>query len=88
MPSRSLFPGFDVSPLTLGGAVLGGIAAEEAQAILCVAATAGIALVDTSSAYGTSEAIIGHSAAGLSVATKFGNPCGLNNHTHDYSVAL
>ena len=86
-PSRTLFAGFDVSALTLGGAALGAIDAEEAQAILGVAAAAGITLVDTSSAYGASEAIIGHSAAELSVATKFGNPCGLNDHKHDYSVA-
>ncbi len=85
---RQLFPGFDLPPLTLGGALLGGLDGGEAHAILDVAAQSGlIELVDTSSAYGDSEAVIGTSPAQLSVATKFGNPCGLNNHTHDYSAA-
>lgn len=83
---RELYPGFSLPPLSLGGAPLGGLAPSEAHAILRVAAEAGIGLVDTSSAYGQSEAIIGESPMELSVATKFGNPCGLNCHKHDYSV--
>jgi aryl-alcohol dehydrogenase-like predicted oxidoreductase len=60
--TRPLFPGFDVPPLTLGGAPLGGIDELEAQAILRLAAESGISLVDTSSAYGASEAVIGSCA--------------------------
>ena len=86
-PKRRLFEGFSVPPLSLGGAPLGGIDDKEAQSILRLAAEAGIGLVDTSSAYGASEAVIGSAPVELSVATKFGNPCGLNNHTHDYSTA-
>ena len=84
---RELYPGFSVPALTLGGAPLGGIDEGEAQSILQVAADAGIELVDTSSAYGESEAVIGRAPVKMSVTTKFGNPCGLNNHTHDYSAA-
>lgn len=84
---RELFPGFQVPLLSLGGAPLGGIAAGEASSILRVAADAGIALVDTSSAYGASEGVIGDAPVELSVTTKFGNPCALNGHTHDYSAA-
>ena len=86
-PKRELYPGFSPSALTLGGAPLGGIASLEAHAILRVAAESGITLVDTSSAYGDSESVIGAAPVELSVATKFGNPCGLNGHTHDYSAA-
>ena len=68
--------------------MLGGIPEHEAHAILQLAAERGVRLVDTSSAYGDSERRIGAAAApGLAVATKFGNPCALNGHTHDYSVA-
>ena len=84
---RELYPGFSPSVLTLGGAPLGGIDTSEAQAILRVAAESGITLVDTSSAYGASESVIGEAPVEMSVATKFGNPCALNGHTHDYSAA-
>ena len=85
-PKRELYPGFSPSALTLGGAPLGGIDTSEAHAILRVAAESGITLVDTSSAYGDSESVIGAAPVEMSVATKFGNPCGLNGHTHDYSA--
>ena len=87
MTTRTLAPGVVVSPLSLGGALLGAADAAEAAAILRVAVASGIALVDTSSAYGASEERIGESPHdSLVVATKFGNPCELNGHTHDYSV--
>lgn len=86
-PRRQLFPGFEVPALSLGGAMLGGIDTREAQAILRVAGEIGIELVDTSSAYGLSESVIGHSPTALSVATKFGNPCDRNGHRHDYTTA-
>ena len=87
MTTRTLAPGVEVSPLSLGGALLGAADAAEAAAILRVAVASGIALVDTSSAYGTSAERIGESPHdSLVVATKFGNPCELNGHTHDYSV--
>ena len=85
-PTRTLAPGVVVSPISLGGALLG-VDAAEGAALLDAAVESGIALVDTSAAYGESEAVIGvfpHS--NLLVATKFGNPCELNGHTHDYSV--
>ena len=66
---RELFPGFSVPALTLGGAPLGGIDEGEAQSILQVAADAGIELVDTSSAYGESEAVIGRAPVKMSVTT-------------------
>ena len=84
---RSL-AGTPVAAVSLGGAMLGGVPEHEARAILQLAAERGVRLVDTSSAYGDSERRIGAAAApGLAVATKFGNPCALNGHTHDYSVA-
>ena len=87
MTTRTLAPGVVVSPLSLGGALLGAADAAEAAAILRVAVASGVALVDTSSAYGASEQRIGESPHdSLVVATKFGNPCELNGHTHDYSV--
>ena len=84
-PMRRLYEGFSVPALSLGGALLGGLPGHEVAAILRLAAKAGMRLVDTSSAYGKSEAVIGAAAVEMSVATKFGNPCGLNGHTHDYS---
>eukprot|EP00966_Prymnesium_polylepis_P294923 6810666-Prymnesium_polylepis.1 len=84
---RALFPGFEVPAISLGGAMLGGIDPREAASILRVAAEIGIELVDTSSAYGLSESVIGHAPAALSVATKFGNPCERNGERHDYSTA-
>ena len=87
-PRRQLFPGYYVPPLTLGGAPLGGLDGREAHAILRLAAESGMELVDTSSAYGDSESVIGSSpVGGLHVATKFGNPCALNGQKHDYSAA-
>ena len=85
-PTRTLAPGVVVSPISLGGALLG-VDAAEGAALLDAAVESGIALVDTSAAYGESEAVIGvfpHS--NLLVATKFGNPCELNGHVHDYSA--
>ena len=84
---RQLFPGFELPALSLGGAMLGGVEPREAQAILRVAAEIGIELVDTSSAYGLSESVIGNAPVSLSVATKFGNPCERNGERHDYSAA-
>ena len=84
---RDLFPGFSLPPLSLGGAPLGGLQPDEARAILRVAAEEGIELVDTSSAYGMSESVIGRAPAALSVATKFGNPSERNDGRHDYTPA-
>ena len=86
-PKRPLFPGFELPSLSLGGALLGGIDPREAQAILRVAELMGIELVDTSSAYGMSESVIGRAPATFSVATKFGNPSERNGERHDYSPA-
>jgi aryl-alcohol dehydrogenase-like predicted oxidoreductase len=83
---RELLPNVSIPPISLGGANLGGGDDQEAEAILRVAAQSGIELVDTSSAYGRSEEIIGASSHRLLVTTKFGNPCELNGQTHDYSV--
>ena len=66
--------------------MLGGIDWCEAAAILKLATESGMGLVDTSSAYGASETVIGEADHSLAVATKFGNPCELNGHTHDYSA--
>ena len=85
-PTRTLAPGVVVSPISLGGALLG-VDAAEGAALLEAAVESGIALVDTSAAYGESEAVIGASPhPNLLVATKFGNPSELNNHVHDYSA--
>ena len=81
---RRLVAGVEVSPLSLGGALLG---LQEGPAILRLARASGIKLVDTSSAYGPSEKTIGASPHEFVVATKFGNPCELNGGRHDYSVA-
>ena len=49
-PSRTLAPGVVVSPISLGGALLG-VDAAEGAALLDAAVESGIALVDTSAAY-------------------------------------
>lgn len=66
--------------------MLGGIDGSEAASVLKLASDSGLRLVDTSSAYGLSETVIGAADHSLAVATKFGNPCELNGHTHDYST--
>ena len=92
---RSRAPGVVVSPLSLGGALLGAADAAEAAAILRVAVApvrgddpALVADGRAGSAYApAAEERIGESPHdSLVVATKFGNPCELNGHTHDYSV--
>ena len=68
MTPRTLAPGVVVSPLSLGGALLGAADAAEAAAILRVAVASGIALVDTSSAYGASEMVVKPSLHSANVA--------------------
>jgi aryl-alcohol dehydrogenase-like predicted oxidoreductase len=76
LPRRRLCRGgFDVPPLSLGGAMLGGMSEQEASEVLRIAADGGMGLVDTSSAYGHSEERIGRAPRAMAVATKFGNPC-------------
>ena len=73
-----------VAAVSLGGATLGD---GEGARILEAACRAGVALVDTSDAYGHSEFVVGLASCGVAVATKYGNPCARNGHAHDWSVA-
>ena len=73
-----------VAAVSLGGATLGD---GEGARILEAACRAGVALVDTSDAYGHSEFVVGLASCGVAVATKYGNPCARNGYAHDWSVA-
>ena len=64
-----------VAAVSLGGATLGD---GEGARILEAACRAGVALVDTSDAYGHSEFVVGMASCGVAVATKYGNPCARN----------